>query len=277
MSLAEILDRMQDKTALVVGDWIKDVYHFGRVERICPEAPVPVFLEEFTESREGGAANVFRQITELGVVGVGGLSHSYSVKQRWMVGPHMLLRSDSDRQCFPSPEDIRSIRSKVATVDVVVLSDYGKGWLTFDLCQEVIAVAQEYGIPVVVDPKEKDWEKFYGCTLICPNEKEMSACRLTVPSPILLKRGAKGMRLIENHGDYGRNQTVEDVPATARHVYDVTGAGDTVVAVVAAALAVGASKLEAATLAALAAGYVVGEVGTTVCPIEKLKELVNAR
>lgn len=278
MTPAEILQAMQGKTALVVGDWIKDRYHFGRVERVCPEAPVPVFIKEHGEDRPGGAANVAHQLAALGVKVLGGLSSTSSWKERWMVGQHMLLRADKDVECLPDPDDIRRIRSLAGEADVVVLSDYAKGWLTSEMCRQVLVVASEYGVPVVVDPKgAAGWDKYYGCSLICPNEKEHPGGSRQ-DFDILHKQGAKGMTLYQRQSDYGRVPAVEaHIPATARHIYDVTGAGDTVVAVVAAGLAAGASKLEAATLAALAAGYVVGEVGTAVCPLEKLKELVNAR
>jgi D-beta-D-heptose 7-phosphate kinase/D-beta-D-heptose 1-phosphate adenosyltransferase len=132
---------------------------------------------------------------------------------------------------------------------------------------------------VIIDPKKDDWRKFFkltGTPLICPSGDEYTA-GFPFGMDVLHKQGAAGMTLHETRKDYGRTpERHTHIPAIARHVFDVTGAGDTVVAIVAAAVAAGASYLEAARLAAIAAGYVVGEVGTTVCPLEKLKELANA-
>lgn len=281
MTHAEILEKMSKARVLVVGDAIDDHYIFGRVDRICPEAPVPVFISEHEQTREGGAANVAHQIEALGAHVSFSCGVEVSTKIRFMAGSHMLLRIDRDHYSGPRPQDIKRTCAMVDGKDVVVLSDYAKGWLSHDMCWAVIGTARTKGIPVIVDPKGTDWSKFVGCSLICPSEGESAGVSIwtsaTFPD-ILLKRGPLGMQLRSCACDYGRiPASVIDIPAVARHVYDVTGAGDTVVAVVAAAVAVGASFLEAAQIAALAAGFVVGEVGTTVCPLEKLKELIDAR
>jgi len=179
-----------------------------------------------------------------------------------------MLRVDRDAYYAPDKQDVAAIAQyiRVQPLDAVVLSDYDHGWLSTSMAVEAIRAAKLRKIPTIVDPK-KALIRYWGCDLICPTENEIDG-GYSHYANVLLKRGALGMRLVE-----GLNET--DIPAVARHVYDVTGAGDTVVAVVAAAVAAGASYLEAARLAAVAAGYVVGEVGTTVCPLEKLKELVN--
>jgi D-beta-D-heptose 7-phosphate kinase / D-beta-D-heptose 1-phosphate adenosyltransferase len=275
MTPTEILEKIPGTHIAVVGDAMVDHYEFGRVERICPEAPVPIFIPESRENRPGGAANVVRQLIQLGCQAYQAFAPQFSVKTRYMAGNHLVLRMDEDHFTSPLQEDVEGVSKYLASIkrlNAVILSDYDKGWLSYEMCVAVISAAHKRGMPVVVDPKGREWDKFVGCDLICPSTSDgFTGCAHSDFPDILWKRGAEGMMLRAR----GLGPVV--IPTVARRVYDVTGAGDTVVAVVAAALAVGASKLEAATLAALAAGYVVGEVGTTVCPIEKLKELVNAR
>lgn len=268
LPLLDLVKRMAGKKVLVVGDAIADEYYFGHVDRVCPEAPVPVFIEDSCETRSGGAANVFRQLEELGV-SVGYSWGPPSYKQRYMVGSHLLLRVDDDSRASPDHEEILAARSKIPQYDAVVLSDYNKGWLTKEMCQNVIGVASQCRIPVIVDPKGDDWGKYYGAAYILPNSKERAAVGVIGWSTVIEKRGDKGLR-------WWRGDGYRDFPATARHVYDVTGAGDTVVAVFAAAELAGATVAQSCTLANLAAGYVVGEVGTTLCTYEKLKELARA-
>ena len=263
MSALKILENMKDKRILVVGDAMDDIYHFGSVSRICPEAPVPVFVPERTETRAGGAGNVVAQLKDLGCMVRVSYPPRRSRKTRFMVGSHLLMRMDEDYYNTPSDEDIDLAARLAGDSDVTVISDYAKGWVSEDMCRAVTKA----GV-TIVDPKGTLWTKYRGCALICPNDQEyLSYANQNQTFNILWKRGALGMRLLPEG---------TDIPAHARRVYDVTGAGDTVVAVVAAAVAAGASYLEAAQIAALAAGYVVGEVGTTTCPLERLKELVNA-
>jgi rfaE bifunctional protein kinase chain/domain len=268
MTLAEILERFEGLKIIVAGDPMVDVYHFGRVERVSQEAPVPVFIEERVDKRLGGAANVWHQLAELkcDVRAAYSLdSTKWTEKHRYLVGSHQLFRVDFDR----SVERAGYIDW---CVSAVVVSDYGKGAVSL----EMMAGAIDGGQPVIVDPKGEDWDKYGGATVMCPNESEFRAfngSRLpTQPvfPHIVLKMGEKGIDL------YSRDCWVrpERYPAQAKHVFDVTGAGDTVTAVVAATIAAGGSMPQACQLANLAAGYVVGEVGTTVCPIEKLKELL---
>ena len=250
---------------LVVGDPLTDVYHFGLVDRISPEAPVPVFVEDRVETRWGGAANVCHQIIALGV------SHytyfpdrPWEEKHRYMVGSHQMFRVDIPVR-YEHPED----SGDTFGFDAIILSDYGKGWLSPSFCQNLIQGAIKKTIPVIVDPKGSDWSKYQGATVICPNEREYAQWdRRSHFDRLVVKLGEKGMNVIEKGKDHVQ------IPAMARHVFDVTGAGDVVVAIISCALASGASLPDAATLASHAAGYVVGEVGTAVCPLEKLKELV---
>jgi len=194
-----------------------------------------------------------------------------STKHRHMVGHYQVFRVDRDY--YETPQD--SFEVSLRDIDVVVLSDYAKGFLIPSLCQDVIEGAKARNIPVVVDPKGTDWSKYRDASVICPNKREYDAWnKEDEPDNLILKRGEHGLSIIE----YSRGQSIDDcthIPAQARHVYDVTGAGDVVVALVAAALGVGCNIRDAARLATFAAGYAVGEVGTTVCPKEKLIELVR--
>ena len=259
-----VLDLSKAKV-LVVGDAIDDVYHFGRVERICPEAPVPVFIPERTETRPGGALNVEAQINALGAYATCLYGGKKSRKTRFMSGAHLLLRSDEDDTRAATDAMVIRMREfladKGAFFNAVVISDYAKGLITVDMAQAVICWARQHKIPVIVDPKGTNWGRYTGCSLICPNRQELQEWS---DSPVLLKMGADGMKL---------NGTV--IPAKAKKVYDVTGAGDTVVAVVAAAVAAGATILQAAEYAALAAGVAVGKVGTAVCTKEELEDAIK--
>lgn len=252
-----LVDSFKDVSILVVGDPMIDVYHFGRVDRISPEAPVPVFVEEREESRRGGADNVAFQLQALCTrVLCFFPPKPWIEKHRYLVGSHQLFRSDRDyRYNHNSP----CLESSVCSA--IVVSDYAKGSITS---------IPKATCPIVVDPKGSDWLKYEGCAVICPNEKEYNQWDGRGSfSNILVKRGEHGMRLIQ-----GKTQT--EIPAQARHVFDPTGCGDTVVAVLAASLGAGADLQTAARMANIAAGYVVGEVGTAVCSAEKLKQLCRS-
>jgi bifunctional ADP-heptose synthase (sugar kinase/adenylyltransferase) len=279
MTHAEVIEAMSKVCILVIGDAILDEYIFCRSERLCPEAPVPVLIPERIESRKGGAMNVVEQLRALGVHGKGVYGAHPSVKKRYMVGHQMLLRVDEDATTGLDPEGaIEALNKHVLGEDVihaVILSDYLKGTLTPELCQHVIEFANDNGVPVIVDPKGTDWRKYEGAWYICPNEHEQAARTDDTSFPYrLFKRGAKGLTLQE----FGTGHTWH-FPARAREVFDVTGAGDTVVAVFAAALVAGREDPErhsrACELANIAAGWVVGQVGTSVCTKEILLELVK--
>lgn len=269
-SLAEIVDRFATVSALVIGDAIIDQYHFGRIDRISPEAPVPVFVEDRSETRRGGADNVAHQLEVLGCSVSKAYALRRSVKHRYMVNHYQVFRVDLDSSERCEVNEFKTGERP----HVIVLSDYAKGFLTDSLCRQVIELAREDHIPVVVDPKGSDWSKYRGCTVLCPNESEYDKWnKEDEPDVLLLKCGSKGMKLI----DYARGHNIDDcihISATARHVYDVTGAGDVVVALVAAALGVGCDLQRAAHIATHAAGYAVGEVGTAVCPKTTLLDLI---
>lgn len=249
-----------DKTVLVYGDPGYDVYEFGDVQRVSPEAPVPVFIPVTQERRPGLAANVAHQLIELGVtVRAHFPEKPWTTKTRYLVGHHQLLRVDQDKFHIgevPVPD--------LDGVDAVVISDYAKGWVHPNTVRDIISLCNRRNIPTVVDPKTPDWLHFTGCTVICPNTKELGESEEYWRfSTILHKMGPDGIEL--HHRGIRQH-----FPAKARNVYDVTGAGDTVVAIVAASLAGGMDLEEACIIANLGAGIVVGEVGTSVVSLEDL-------
>ncbi len=261
-SLADVVRMFSTVRALVIGDALVDQYHWGRVDRLSPEAPVPIFIEDASEPRRGGAGNVAHQLEALGCHVRTVFAKRWSIKHRYFAGHHQVFRRDEDQ--LATAEDVDSACQRIAyqinDCDVVVLSDYAKGLLTSQLCQDVIRM----GKPVVVDPKGTNWFKYHGAHVICPNTTELQAAPPGAPStPIVEKCGAHGLRLWQ-HGDF------LVIPALARTVFDVTGAGDTVTALIAAGIAVNASLHDAAVIANHAAGIVVGKLGTAVCTKDEL-------
>ena len=287
---------------LVVGDVMLDRYWFGDVNRISPEAPVPVLKVERVEERPGGAANVARNIASLGahctllsVVGadeagdclerlltqhgnVNALLHrdstiSTTIKLRAVARNQQLLRIDFETQ--PSHEvlhaKLEDFRAKLPDADVVILSDYGKGGLTH--ISEMIKLARAAGKLVLVDPKGDDYTRYAGATLLTPNrsefrevaggwknEAELNAKAERLRSELkldalLVTRSEEGMSL------YRANEIFHE-PTQSREVFDVSGAGDTVIATLAVIIACGADWSHAVRIANRAAGIVVGKLGT---------------
>jgi D-beta-D-heptose 7-phosphate kinase/D-beta-D-heptose 1-phosphate adenosyltransferase len=312
----------KEKSALVIGDLMLDRYLVGEVERISPEAPVPVVLLKQQNERAGGAANVAANLALLGidtsmagVVGhdtegralIGMLKdmniNSDAVvtsdqrptvtKTRILGGHQQMMRLDTEsRAAFTVAESgallkniTEAIRQKPA---VVILSDYAKGVLSEALCRVVIDQANALGIPVLVDPKGRDYSKYHGATALTPNKKETAeACGVGVSDNEALLAAAAELRdrlglqfLAVTRGEEGislleKNETTH-IPAAAKQVFDVSGAGDTVIATLAAGLIHGLSHHQAFELANIAAGIVVGKVGTV--PIrreELLAELLS--
>ncbi|MGR8918713.1 MAG: bifunctional D-glycero-beta-D-manno-heptose-7-phosphate kinase/D-glycero-beta-D-manno-heptose 1-phosphate adenylyltransferase HldE [Gammaproteobacteria bacterium] len=302
------LQALAKARVLVVGDLILDRYWSGATSRISPEAPVPVVLVEDVEQRVGGAANVAANIaavggkaTLVGVVGadadgeaLAGLCRDVGVEPAFLTSQTcattVKLRVVSQRQQLvrldfeAMPSDCLSDVAAAAAerldeCDVVVVSDYAKGAAMG--AADIIAAAHGAGKAVVVDPKGTDFSRYAGASVVTPNLKEFEAvagdCRdeseLVTRAErllsefdlgaLLVTRGAQGMSLVERGG------RVEHMRAEAHEVFDVTGAGDTVCGLVAAALAAGCSLADAATLANTAAGLVVGRFGAaTVGPAE---------
>jgi rfaE bifunctional protein kinase chain/domain len=288
---------------LVVGDVMLDRYWFGDVSRISPEAPVPVVRVERTEERPGGAANVARNAAALGATvgllsvvgedeagsalerlvraeGVRASLHrdptlATTVKLRVIGRQQQLLRIDFETA--PSHEvladKLSEFEASLADCDVVVLSDYGKGGLAH--IERMIAAARRRGRTVLVDPKGDDYARYRGATVVTPNRNELRevvgrwkdeadmtarAERLRAQldlDALLVTRAEEGMTLY-------RAGSVQHEPTKAREVYDVSGAGDTVIATLAVMLGSGAALSEAVHVANHAAGIVVGKLGTAV-------------
>jgi D-beta-D-heptose 7-phosphate kinase/D-beta-D-heptose 1-phosphate adenosyltransferase len=293
---------------LVVGDLILDRYILGEVNRISPEAPVPVLLHAQRNERPGGAANVAMNLAGLGcrtflagfwgsdteqaelaaLLEAGGVDTLGVVtgslptvsKTRIVARQQQLLRLDRESGGEYAAEERARLEERavalVGKVHAVVLSDYAKGTLDQPLCAALIAAARGAGTPVLVDPKTRNWSKYAGATTICPNLKELSeatgiaahrtgelfqAARLQLVQHgfgfLTVTMSEKGIRTLAT-------DPAQDFysPARAREVFDVSGAGDTVIATLAAGLAGGLSANTAVDLANLAAGIVVGKIGT---------------
>jgi rfaE bifunctional protein kinase chain/domain len=286
---------------LVVGDVMLDRYWFGEVSRISPEAPVPVVLIESEDQRLGGAANVAWNCNELGAStrllsvvgrdepgralekllrrkGIAASLHrdrglSTTQKLRVIGRRQQLLRIDFERP--PSREVLASkleeFKRAAAECDVVVLSDYGKGGLTH--IAEMIRTARRMKKRVLVDPKGDDYARYKGASIITPNSAELREVVGTWKDEKDLKARAQALRarlgleaLLLTRGEQGMTlfaaSRVVHVKAEAREVFDVTGAGDTVIATLAVMLAAGAKMEAAVRLSNRAAGIVVGKLGT---------------
>jgi len=315
----DTLNRANTAEILCVGDIMLDKFIYGSVERISPEAPIPVMRISREESMLGGAGNVVRNLLSLGanakfcgLVGedeagreIGGLlneddncsanlildSHRpTSVKTRFMASNQQMLRADLEQTAALSEQQQQDLLLDVAeclgTIKVMVLSDYGKGVLEGDSAEHLIALAKKANIPVIVDPKGMDYSKYRGATLVTPNRKELSeASQMDCDSDVeivaaarhiietcgienvLATRSQDGMTLVTKSGD------VVHLPTEAREVFDVSGAGDTVVATMALALSLGESLADGAELANIAAGIVVAKTGTASVYQD---ELINA-
>lgn len=303
------LNKLAQVRLLVVGDVMLDRYWFGEVSRISPEAPVPVVKVERLEERLGGAANVARNIVALGatctllsVVGPDEAGRCLmrlldaeaidaglhvdagidtTVKLRVIGRQQQLLRIDFETS--PSHEVLRAkladFERRVADCDAVVLSDYGKGGLTH--IADMIRLAQAADKPVLVDPKGDDFSKYAGATAITPNRSELQAVVGRWRSEAELEekarrlRGELGLEALlvtrseEGMSLFGEGETLHEA-AVAREVFDVSGAGDTVIATLAAMLAAGASWADAIHVANVAAGIVVGKLGTAVATRQEL-------
>lgn len=296
----------RNKRVLVIGDIMLDSYIWGDVERISPEAPVPVVRSYHRNERPGGAANVAMNIVGLGakstVFGFCGEdadhislksclseagvdcsttsvpSHPTTSKLRIFGGKQQIVRLDTEQiDGYPAEAYeslIASAESAIATADAVVLSDYAKGVLTEDVCGRIIAAARAKGVPVLVDPKQRSFKRYHGATTICPNLSELSAAT-GIPSGNLDALLAAGKNMVAELGLDYLTATLSDkgiallrtdshsiAPAAARQVFDVSGAGDTVIATLALAAASGLEVEAGIQLANVAAGIVVGKVGT---------------
>ncbi|MBN1671336.1 MAG: carbohydrate kinase [Kiritimatiellae bacterium] len=320
---AEIVARFHDQRILVVGDVMLDRYIRGSVNRISPEAPVPVVAVTGETASPGGAANVARNVQSLGGVTVlcgvvgedaagrelmevlgrddinaGGVRRfpdvQTTVKTRVVAGRQQIVRVDWDVPLDLSERQVDLLCRHVADLtresSGVVIEDYGKGCVRQEIVDAVLSVARQRRVPVGFDPKENHWLKISGVSVATPNLREAYAgaglperplaadalkdVALRKAAGILLQKwrpdllivtlGPQGMLLLS------QNEPPAAIPTRAREVYDVSGAGDTVIAACVLALAAGASHYEAAGLANYAAGVVVGKAGTASCSQEEL-------
>jgi len=313
---SEILQTLRERKVLVLGDVMLDEFVWGDVTRISPEGPVPVVDVRRESVHLGGAANVLANLIALGahgwVVGVVGNDpagerlreelrqlHSggdgavivdetrrSTTKTRIVAHSQLVVRADRESRAPVSgkveEQIVSRLKEKLAEADAFVVSDYDKGVITPAILREVLPFAYER-VPVLVDPKLRNFSSYRPATLITPNHHEAlrmsdtedhsddgshDAARIIQQKlgcdAVLITRGDRGMMLLEAGGE------PVYVGTAAREVYDVTGAGDTVIATLAGALAAGATMLEAATLANHAAGVVVGKVGTATSTASEL-------
>lgn len=302
----------QMKKIIVAGDSMLDIYHFGKVNRISPEAPVPVFLETGNcKSVPGGAANVAVNIAAIGVntelfsvIGTDAngdtlinllanldidvskirrLSGRRTTSKLRFIGPNnqQLLRVDVEDTDDISIEMVQSeldaINRNYNDIGLILLSDYNKGFLTEEIAQKLIEIGNKLDIPVIIDVKDKNLSKYKGAYLLKPNRKELSdlinmptdtleeaekaaieLCKLTECRYVLTTLGAEGMLLVNNQEKLVYSKSM------AKEVFDVTGAGDTSVAYLAAGLLLGKTIYESVETANYAAGVQVSKVGTSI-------------
>ncbi len=317
-ALAAEVEAFSGVRVLCVGDVMLDRFAYGEVERISPEAPIPVFRHRHEATMAGGAGNVLRNLSTLGVaariVAVIGdddagaelralieaepgaqaelfaaKGRETTIKTRYIAGSQQLLRADRETTTDIEPaiaeKIVAAVAAALAETDAIVLSDYGKGVLTPEVTARIIEAARQAGKPVVVDPKGPDMSHYRGASVVTPNRRELAeASGLAVSDDaeiiiaaekliagcgfeaVLVTRAKDGMTLVTAAG-------AEHLEAMKREVFDVSGAGDTVVATLAAAIGAGVALADAAAIANAAAGVVVGKVGTAV--VEK-SELIDA-
>lgn len=317
-ALAAQVEAISGVRVLCVGDVMLDRFAYGEVERISPEAPIPVFRHQHEATMAGGAGNVLRNLSAIGVaariVAVIGdddagaelralieaepgaqaelfaaKGRETTIKTRYIAGSQQLLRADRETTTDIEPgmaeKIVATVAAALAETDAIVLSDYGKGVLTPAVTARIIEAARKAGKPVVVDPKGPDMSHYRGASVVTPNRRELAeASGLAVSDDaeiiiaaekliagcgfeaVLVTRAKDGMTLVTAAG-------AEHLDAMKREVFDVSGAGDTVVATLAAAIGAGVKLVDAAGIANAAAGVVVGKVGTAV--VEK-SELIDA-
>ena len=322
--LIKLAEQITSATVLCIGDVMLDRFISGDVERISPEAPIPILQIKNEKIMLGGAGNVARNISSLGgsvrfisVIGedtagediekmllndlsldvhlVVDPSRTSSQKSRFVAGNQQMLRADMET-VHPVSDEIANIILEIAEEELpecgaLMLSDYGKGVLSDDVLSRLINLARGQNKPVIIDPKGSDYSCYKGAMLITPNRKELEyatgmqtntdtniidACNHLISTAgiegVLVTRSSDGMSLIM------RDQDAWHLPADARAVFDVSGAGDTVAAAISLSLAAGGGLKNAATLANSAAGIVVGKVGTaTVQMIEVLSTLSDGK
>ncbi|MCK9430320.1 MAG: D-glycero-beta-D-manno-heptose-7-phosphate kinase [Candidatus Omnitrophica bacterium] len=335
-NLRKIIGKFNKARILVIGDLILDEYIWGSVERISPEAPVPVLWANKRTFVPGGTANVANNIRSLGaqvsLLGVTGddanskilfaelkkrkintngifieRKRHTTVKTRILAGHQQVVRVDWEHT-HALPDELNAkilkyIEKNIGSFDAVIIEDYGKGVINVELLDKLVSLAKARKKIITVDPKEENFQYYRGVTAITPNRKELenairnlkikdnsnrfkintdklftdkdidSAAQQIVRylnlDSILVTLGEQGMKLLEKNG------RLTHIPTQAQEVFDVSGAGDTVISSFTLALCAGASKLEAAHIANFAAGIVVGKLGTAVINSRELLERIK--
>ncbi|MGV8074593.1 MAG: D-glycero-beta-D-manno-heptose-7-phosphate kinase [Syntrophobacteraceae bacterium] len=314
--LTEAASRFKESRIMVVGDLMLDIFIWGEVDRISPEAPVPVVQVREETKLLGGTANVVNNVAALGgkvmVTGVIGddpggrelvdllrqasvpadglfveAGRPTSVKTRIIARQQQVVRYDREAGQSLRKDVIDRILSYIeehlASIDALIISDYAKGVVSTRFMDAIRALDVASRIPVVVDPKVRHADLYRQVTMVTPNHHEaarmagieikdesslIAAGKLLLDRldcmTVLITRGQDGMSLFTRDGG------AEHIPTVARRVFDVTGAGDTVIAAVTLGVAAGLSVVDAARLANLAAGIVVGELGTATVPLDRL-------
>lgn len=314
----DLLKKFPNVKVLIIGDVMLDRYCWGSVRRISPEAPVPVVTLNETTEVAGGAANVAANVAGLGakpfLVGIvgddaeaeilstvlknGQVSANFlipiknrqtTLKTRIIAHQQQIVRLDQENTKPLASLEVENVLKKIETlweiIDIVIISDYAKGFLTEELLSRLITIATKHKKLVLVDPKGQNYSKYIGATLLTPNQSEAAkACKLDDDEPemieiagtrlleeikveaILITKGENGMTLFQ------KGQNSFEIKASARKVYDVTGAGDTVISCLAVALAAGADFSTASEIANIAAGVVVEQVGTTAITLPMLED-----
>lgn len=321
--LADEVERLRNVRILCLGDVMLDRYVYGDVVRVSPEAPIPVLKVRDERAMLGGAGNVVRNLSAIGaqvsfvsVVGsdpagdeiaallealgdvevrlVRDKGRRSTVKTRYVGMNQQMLRADQETDASLSlarqEEVLQHLRSLLPGVQALVLSDYGKGVLTPEICRVAIEEARDLNIPVIVDPKGRNYFQYSGASVITPNKRELAdatgqlleddasivaGARSLIEqfniASVLVTRSQDGMSVVSGDG------TITHLSAETREVFDVSGAGDTVVSVLAAAIAAGLSLVDAAGLANVAAGLVVSKVGTAVVYRDELSAKLRDR
>jgi len=317
MRLPEALDRFKKARVMVMGDIMHDVFIWGKVKRISPEAPVPVVEVTKETSLLGGAANVVNNIRALGakafmagVLGTDAAGEAVlkaledikadrssvvrskgrptAVKTRIIAHQQQVVRYDLEekRELKPATRKKlwRAMEDNISKVDAVILSDYNKGLISKDLAEKIVGLCADKGKVLAVDPKPDHFDWYRGATIVTPNNAEASeASGIQIETEedlydagsillerleseaLLITRGEKGMSL------FRRGRRPVHIPARAREVFDVTGAGDTVIAALTVAMVAGMDLADAVKAANIAAGIVVGKLGTSTATVEEIK------
>jgi D-glycero-beta-D-manno-heptose-7-phosphate kinase len=315
------IDGFKKIRALVIGDLMIDEYLWGRVERISPEAPVPIVAVEKENHTLGGAGNVINNLTamgarvsaigtagtgkagrmilkklaELGVQTHGIISEPHrptTLKTRIIASNQQVLRIDKEVRRPISAGTLKRlisiVQSMISQVDVVIISDYDKGLVTAELVRQTVVLARQHGVLILADPKSLRFEKYARVSVLTPNKKEAAqAANMEVATQkdlfdagtrlmatvgldkLVITCGKDGMVLFET------GAPPHIIASKARQVFDVSGAGDTVISLLGLGLASGASFLDSAVVANAGAGIVVGKVGTATPTIAELKQALK--